>query len=414
MSFLSNIHILLRDLLAQKLRTFLTLFGIMWGTMSVILLLAFGSGVHKQNSKNMKGIGEGVVIVWGGTTGKAYQGFNRGRNIRLQEADVEILRREIPEIRFISPEYSTRSAKIRGPLNVEQTNITGVIPEYEDIRNVFAAPGGRFLNDNDLAQNRRVAFVGNKLRDFLFGDGKEVIGEHIYIGDTPFIIIGVLQEKVQNSSYNTRDENRVFIPSSTYQSIFGDRYVANIVYKPETPEMSSYIERRLYEVLGKRYTFDPTDKDALWIWDTASFTKIFDQFMMGFKIFLGIIGAFTLTVGGIGVANIMYVVVKERTPEIGIKRAVGAKQKHILFQFFFESTIIVFSGAIIGFLLAAGLVGAMQNLPEDVTEAIGTPILSSEVAIASVLLLSLVAFLAGYFPARRASVIDPVEALRSS
>ena len=150
MTLLSNLHLLWRDLWAQKLRTILTLFGITWGTLSVILLLAFGAGVHRQNSKNMKGIGEGVVILWGGKTGLPYKGFNKGRDIRFIGTDVELLRREIPEISLISPEYSTYGPKVRGPLNVDQTNITGVIPEYEDIRNTLPAAGGRFINDLDL------------------------------------------------------------------------------------------------------------------------------------------------------------------------------------------------------------------------------------------------------------------------
>lgn len=414
MQFLSNIVILMRDLWAQKLRTFLTIFGIIWGTMSVILLLSFGAGVHRQNVKNMHGIGEGVVIMWGGTTGLPYKGFNKGRGIRFVEEDINMLRREIPQIQYISPEYSNWGTQVRGPLNVDQTNITGIIPEYEDIRNVFAAEGGRFIDELDLRSNKRVAFIGNRLRDFLFGDGKEVIGEQIYLNETPFTIIGVLQKKKQNSSYNTRDENRVFIPASTFKSMYGYRYLSNIVYKPFSPEQSKSIESRLYEVLGKKYTFDPTDEDALWIWDTAEFNAIFEKFMLGFKIFLGLIGSFTLTVGGVGVANIMYVVVKERTNEIGVKRAVGATRRDIMLQFLFEAAIIVATGALIGFVMAYGLVSLMQLLPEEATSEIGKPIFSGGVAITSMILLGTVALLAGYFPARRAASVDPVEALRGA
>lgn len=414
MQLWNDLSLLFRDLWAQKLRTILTIFGIIWGTMSVILLLAFGTGVHKQNIKNLHGIGEGVVIVWGGTTGLPYQGFNKGRRIFLREEDVELLRREIPEILYISPEYSTRDARVRGPLNVDQTNITGVIPEFEDIRNVFPEPGGRFIDALDIKNNRRVAFLGNKLRDFLFGANADVIGQSVYINATPFTVIGVLQKKVQNSDYNTPDENRVFIPASTFRAIFGHRNIANLVYKPVGPGLSSRIESRLYQVLGKKYSFDPADKDALWIWDTARFSAIFDKFMLGFKLFLGIVGSFTLTVGSVGVANIMYVVVKERTREIGIKRAVGAKRRAILLQFIVEALVIVAIGAIIGFILAYTVIQLMQLLPEDLTEDIGKPIFSSAVAFISSLLLGAVALLAGYFPARHAAQIDPVEALRAS
>ncbi|RMD96297.1 MAG: ABC transporter permease [Calditrichaeota bacterium] len=414
MRVFSELPLLFRDLWSQKLRTILTLFGVTWGTASIILLLAFGTGVDRQNMKNMKGIGEGVVIVWGGKTSKPYKGFNRGRNISLKEEDVELLRREIPQIQLISPEYSTWRAQVRGPKNVDNTNITGVIPEYGDIRNVFAAAGGRFINDLDLRWSRRVAFLGNDLRDFLFGKNQDAIGQTVYIDRTPFTVIGVLKKKRQNSSYNTRDQNRVFIPATTFRTMFGHRYISNLVYKVVSPAYSKSVERRMYEILGKKYTFDPTDKDALYVWDTTKYQKIFQNFFLGFKIFLGIIGSFTLAVGGIGVANIMYVVVRERTPEIGIKRSVGAKRRHILFQFLFEAFLLVGIGAMIGFLIAIGLVQALQMIPESMADVVGRPAISAGVALACILLLGLVGILAGYFPARRAAMIDPVLAIRGT
>ncbi len=409
----TNFKLLFSDLWAQKLRTLLTIFGIMWGTMSVILLLAFGSGVEKQNVKNMAGIGDGVVILWGGKTGLSYKGFNKGRDINLKYEDAELLRCEIPEIGLISPEYSTYNARVRGPQNVDQTNITGIIPEYEDIRNIFVQAGGRFISAHDMARKARTAVIGNKICKFLFGRTENIVGKILEINKIPFVIIGITQKKVQNSNYNTRDENRVFIPATTFNAIFGHRYLANIVYKPVSPLVSERVTRRVYETLGKKYIFNPDDEDALWIWDTAEFQQIFVAFMLGFKTFLGIIGSFTLTVGGVGVANIMYVVVRERTNEIGVKRAVGACRRNILFQFIFETFIIVSIGAAIGFALAAGLVALLQNLPKEAVEAVGTPELSGSVALISIILLGFVALLAGYFPARRASTIDPVQALRA-
>lgn len=393
----TNLKMLFSDLRAQKLRTILTIFGIMWGTMSVILLLAFGSGVERQNLKNMAGIGDGVVIVWGGKTGIPHKGFNKGRNIRLKYEDAYLLRREIPEIDLISPEYSTYNARVRGPENVDQTNITGIIPEYEDIRNVFVQQGGRFINDHDMANNVRTAVIGDKICNFLFGTTENIVGRFVRINKIPFRVVGVTQKKVQNSNYNTRDENRVFIPATTFRAIFGHKYIENLVYKPVSPLYSKSIEERLYSTLGKKYLFDAKDEDALWIWDTAEFLKVFVAFMAGFKIFLGVIGSFTLTVGGVGVANIMYVVVRERTKEIGIKRAVGARRRTILFQFLFETFVIVAIGAIVGFGLAAGLVELLQLLPDEAAEMVGRPELSGSVAIVSILLLGLVATLCWLF-----------------
>lgn len=414
MTSLTDFELVLRDLWAQRLRTVLTLFGIIWGTITVILLLAFGTGVHHQNIKNMKGIGDNVVIVWGGRTSRPFKGFNRGRSIRLKEEDADLLKREIPQISLISPEYSTYQAMVRGPRNVDNTNITGVLPQYEDIRNVFPEPGGRFLNALDVQNMRRVAFIGNKLRDFLFGENAQVVGQTLYIDRTPFLVVGVLKKKRQNSSYNTRDENRVFVPASTFRTMFGQRYISNLVYKVDNTAMAEYVERRMYEILGKKYTFDPDDKDALYVWDTSRFRKAFEAFLLAFKIFLGIIGSFTLAVGGIGVANIMYVVVRERTPEIGIRRAVGARRRHILMQFLTEALIIVGVGAGLGFAVAAMIIQLAQGLPESMAEMVGRPEFSADVAFSSIAILGLVALLAGYFPARRASMVDPALAIRDT
>ena len=407
-------RVLLHDLWAQRLRTALTLLGITWGTTAIVLLLAFGEGVHEQNAKQMKGIGEGVVIVWGGVTSKPYQGFNRGRSILLVEEDVELLRREIPEILHISPEYSRYRVAVKGPRNVDQTTVAGVIPEYGDIRNVFASPGGRFIDRLDMKYTRRVAFIGDRLRDFLFGPGEEVIGKTVLIERMPFTVIGVLKKKQQSSSYNMQDADRVFIPATTFKVVFGHRYISNFVYKLKRPEDNGVAEKKMYRLLGRKYRFNPDDLDALYVWDTSKMQAVFDHFLLGFQIFLGLMGFLTLVVGGIGVANIMYVVVRERAPEIGIRRAVGAHRRNILLQFLVEAAFIVAAGAAIGFALAMMLVEILQFLPADVVDVVGVPKVSPVISAVCIAVLGMVALLAGYFPARRAALIDPVQAIREA
>ncbi len=261
-----------------------------------------------------------------------------------------------------------------------------------------------------MKDRKRVVFLGYKLKEFLFGKERNAIGEYIFVGDSPFLVIGVLKEKTQPSSYNARDQDRAFIPAATFASLFGNRYIENMVYKVKDPRLSAAVQNRLYEVLGKKYRFDPKDKQALGIWDTSEMDKFVFYFSLGINIFLALIGALTLTVGGIGLANIMYVVVQERTKEVGIRRSVGAKRRHITGQFLFEAFIIIGIGAAIGFTFSLVLIKLLSLLP--IEEYVGHPVLSLPVAIVSISILSLIGFLAGYFPSRKAARLNVVDCLR--
>jgi putative ABC transport system permease protein len=411
MRLASTLTQFLQDIRAQKMRTTLTIMGITWGTVAVIVLLAFGVGLEKQSRKNMHGMGDGIVVMFGGRTTKPFQGFPDGRSIRLEEADVPILVSEIPDIGQISPEYVNRSTAVRRDRSVTTPAITGIYPVYADMRNIIAEPGGRFINELDMKQRRRVVLLGNEIKKLLFGDDSTAVGQQVMVGQTPFVVIGVMEPKTQNSSYNSRDSDRIFIPASTFRSMFGDRYINNIVYRPRAPELVDAIESRVYQVMGQRNRFDPSDEDAIGLWDTNEADKFMKSFFLGFNIFMAIIGSFTLTVGGIGVANIMYVVVRERTKEIGVKRSVGARKRDILRQFFFETFMIVSIGASLGFVIALGLIKALSYMP--IQDFVGTPQLSPVVAMTTMALLALIAFLAGFFPARKAAALDPVECLRT-
>ena len=407
---LKEIFFYLRE---YKARTSMTMFGIIWGTMTVILLLAFGVGVQKQMSKNMHGMGEGIAIVWPGRTSIPYQGYGRDRSIRLNEDDIEYIRSEVHDIERISPEFSKWGSVVRLGDKINRPNVTGIIPEYGPMRNIWPEPGGRWLNDLDIEKRRRVVFLGNRLRDFLFGEHANAIGKYIYINETPFLVIGVMREKTQPSSYNQRDRDRAFIPMTTHKSMFGQRYVGNFVYQIRDPRLSSSVQTQIYAALAKKFKFDPKDKETLGIWDTTEMDKFIFYFSLGFEIFMGIIGVITLIVGGIGLANIMYVVVQERTKEIGIRRSVGAKSRHILGQFLLEAFLVIGIGAFIGFMLAVGLIQLVSALPiQGFKDAVGTPELNLNVAIITIIILGGIGFLAGFFPARKASRLEVVDCLR--
>lgn len=414
MNLLDQFREILHYLRQYKARSTMTMFGIIWGTMTVIILLSFGVGVQKQMSKNMHGIGEGLVIVWPGRTSIAFEGYGRDRKLRFNEDDIEYIRSEISDILHISPEFSKWGTPIRVGDKINSPNISGIIPEYAIMRSIWWEDGGRWLNDLDNKERRRVVFLGNKLRDFLFGEKADVIGQYVYIAEMPFMVVGVMKEKTQNSSYSQRDRDRAFIPMTTYKAIFGDKYVNNFIYQVADPRMAEQVEKQLYNAVAKKFKCDPNDKEILGIWDTTDFDKFIFYFSLGFNLFMGLIGIITLIVGGIGLANIMYVVVQERTKEIGIRRASGAKRKTILANFIFEAFVIIGIGALIGFLIAYSIIVIFEALPiPDVKTAIGTPELNPMVVFVTIFILSSIGFLAGFFPARRASKLNVVDCLRS-
>ncbi len=404
-------HQTLKHLRQYKARTLMTVFGITWGTLTVILLLAFGTGLGRKLLKDMHGLGEGIAIVWPGRTSMAYKGYNRDRPVRLTDEDVELIRNKVRGLAHISPEYSQWGVPVRYGKKRNSPNITGVIPEYAIMRNILPQAGGRWLNDLDVKNKRRVVFMGNRLKDYLFGENTDAVGKYVYLGENPFLVVGVLVPKTQDSSYNQRDRDRVFIPSTTFVSIFGRKYISNMVYQHQNPHFAKQNEKQVYATIAKKYTYHPDDTETLGIWDTCESEQFMRDFGTSFNLFMTVIGAISLLIGGIGLANIMYIIVQERTREIGIRRSVGAKKHHIMTTFFLETFIIIgFSGGL-GFLLATGIISLMNKFP--IQDFVGTPVMSMAVVLITVSVIGTIGVLAGYFPARKAANLDPVECLRA-
>jgi putative ABC transport system permease protein len=232
----------------------------------------------------------------------------------------------------------------------------------------------------------------------------------INVNQSPFLVVGVLQEKDQDSNYSGPDDQKMFIPSTTYRALTGDRYVGNFVFQAANADATKQVMKGLSAALGKRLRFDANDKEALGMWDTTQQFQFFDTFMLAFNAFLGIIGVLTLVVGGIGVSNIMNVVVEERTREIGIKMALGAKQRYILTQFLIETMLVTLLGGAIGFAISLTICAVFPKL--GLAEYVGDPVVSPLVAILTSLALGLVGLVAGYFPARDAARLDPVVAMK--
>src|SRR5688572_6499419 len=400
---------MLQDVRHQKMRTLLTLFGITWGTVSVALLVSFGEALEKRIKKNQHGLGENIVIAFPARTAIPFQGLGKGRRIRVSEEDIAALRREIPEAHF-SGEFSRDTSAFRRERARVSPDMSATSPVFAVMRNIIPAEGGRYINDVDVDRRRRVVFLGDKLKQDLFGDD-DAVGKTVMIDSTPFLVIGVMQEKAQDSSYGGRDKDKAFVPESTYRGLFTQRYVDNFIFQARDSRDVPDVTRRVYEVLGRRLKFDPTDKEAIGMWDTTEGEKFFRVFFGVFRAFLGVIGSFTLIVGGIGVSNIMYVVIEERTREIGVKLAVGAKPRFILGQFLAETLTLTAVGGVLGLVITLGVIAVF---PAALDEYVGTPEASGVVILTTAALLGVIGLVAGYFPARRASLLDPVVALKLS
>jgi putative ABC transport system permease protein len=398
-----------RDIRSQKLRTFLTVFGIVWGTVSVSLLLAFGKGLQRQMILNSSGIGDAICIAWPGLTSTPFEGLGKGRKIRLNEDDVEAIRREARGVNAISSEYS-KTLKLNYGAKTIAIDISGVSPEFGGMRNLIPQLGGRFVNPTDMTDQRRVLFIGNKMADDIFGQGVDAVGKTVMLGGSPFLIVGVLQSKVQNSSYSGRDNQKGFIPGTTYRAITGEKWVDNLIYQPKVAAEAERVTDDVRRVIASRQRFDPDDKEAFSVWDTTENLKFFATFFLSFRLFLGIIGSFTLIVGGIGVSNIMNVVVEERTKEIGIKMALGARDRWLMRQLLLETLLITAMGGALGFLISFTVCAVFPKF--GVTEFVGDPDLSFSVAALTAAILGITGLLAGYFPARDASRLDPVVAMK--
>jgi len=402
---------LFRDLSQQPLRTILTLSGVVWGTFSVVLLIAFGDSVSRAQFKRFHGMGQGIVLAFPSRTTLPWQGFQKGKPVRVTPEMIEAMSEKVPGIDVISPEFVI-SRRIRFKRKEYLNTVRGINPVFERMRNTIPLHG-RFINPEDMAERKRVCFIGNVLAKDLFQD-EPVVGKTLFFERVPFKVVGVMKEKSQNSNYNgQRDERCAFIPWTTFSALYGTKYISNFIYRPIDLKTSADLTQRIKTHLGKIIGFDPKDPDAIAIWDTLEFEKSFTTFFLAFTIFLGVIGSFTLLVGGVGVASIMMVVVEERTREIGVKLAVGARRRTILIQFFSESITIMLMGGFIGFGLSALVIRAVQGMQgSDFANFVGVPTLSPVVTISTILIILVIGTISGLIPARNAASTNPITALR--
>ena len=398
----------------QKKRAYLTIAAIAWGTVAILLLLAFGEGLKRQLDRYRRSTVENLAVMWPGETAKAYKGMPPGRSIRPRIEDVDLLQARMPELKAVLGEIvSWRTALTYGRKTVNG-RVIGTNWQYGDARKHYPQRGGRFITPADEQQRRRVIFLGDEMAKNIFGD-QNPIGKTLLVNNAPYLIIGVMQHKTQMGMYGGPDANHAIIPISTFRAQFGRDRINNLVIETNSPaEMKSEL-KKLNEIMGAKFRYDPTDERALGAWDMVKSAQQTSNILVGIQLFLGIVGALTLLIGGVGVANIMYAVVKERTREIGVKMALGAKRRWIIVPFVLEGVLYTLIGGALGIIIATLLVSLTSFVPIEsnkVMSFLGRPTLSPQIGVITSLILGVIGLLAGYFPARRAASIDPAATLR--
>jgi putative ABC transport system permease protein len=419
-----------QNLRANKLRSVLTMFGILWGVVSVVVLSASGEGFQRGNQHVLEELGRNVGIVWGNRTSLQAGGQRAGRRIMLTVEDARAVAREASLVAVVSPEIQRGDVRVKSAHNNARLTVHGIEPQYQAIRTIDL-DRGRLFRFTDEAGALRVAIVGADVSTQLFGT-RESIGQTIDLNGVPYTVIGRIRKKEQDSNYSGPDNEKVFVPFASMARDFprldaSAGVVSNLIVAPKPwviagldevldrrsgriEDIDWPLERDIRQVLARRHGFDPADRGAIDVWDTTLQTLMFGRMIDHMRLFFTVVGFVTMSLGGLGVMNIMLVAVRERTREIGVRKALGATTAQVQRQFFLEGFVLTMLSGLLGLVVGAGLCALVNLLP--MPARFQGMVLTWPSALAAVAALVVVGVVTSTYPARRAARLPPVEALR--
>lgn len=396
----------------HKLRTLLTAFGVFWGIFMLILLLGAGRGIEKGVYADFGSWAKNSVFIWGERTQKPYKGLKPGRWIRLNSDDVEAIRENIAEGKHVSPMLWLGQSVVRFGIKTETFEVVGLVPEA--IHTQTPRIEGRFFNVLDIEERRKVAVIGKPIKRSLFGK-EDAIGKYITVRGVFFRVVGIFEPTGPGN--DEEDAEQIFIPLTTLQRTFntGDR-IHNIIVLAEDDVPGSVVEKKVKELLKRRHKVAPEDERAIGSWNVEEMYNQFQGLFRGIRIFIWVVGAGTIVAGIVGVSNIMLIVVKERTREIGIRKALGATPFSIIRLILQESVFLTAMSGYIGLVASVGLIelaGYLMDKFHLQSTYFNNPEIDFQAAITATIILVITGALAGFIPARTAASINPIEALRS-
>ncbi|HET9697565.1 MAG TPA: ABC transporter permease [Terriglobales bacterium] len=400
----------------SRVRSVLTMAGIVWGIAAVTLLISYGAGFRAVLVHAFFAFGKGAVVCWPQQTSDQAGGQRAGKVVKFEQEDVDLVRQNASLVKMACLE-SVRFRGIAYGDSLADTAIRGVCPQYGEMRNEVPSEG-RWINSSDIVERRRVVFLGERLYHKLF-KGRPAVGEDVRIDGVRFTVIGIMDRKMQMSNYFTSDDESAFIPYSAAGDLWDTKHGDVLVFEPVAPQFEKAAMAQVREVVANRQGFSPTDEKAIQMFGREEFRPIIDGITIGLEVLLMFIGALTLGIGGVGLMNIMLVSVDERIREIGIRRALGARKRHIQFQFLSEAMVLALAGGAIGIVISyviaacVGTIPLLGGLYEDTSGKADIHLLiSGQTVLLSTIILMLVGTLSAWVPARRAAKLDPVEALR--